>query len=421
MAEEQALFPFEIDLKEFGGRHLFLDSAQLLKWLEDEKRAWEWMRKIAHSNPFAQAYQQQRNSLDTCSTLLADANQNANQGQIQQARSRLERIRSTLVEHYCSNKTGIYSSTARAAFIFKLRDEERPRIAILVLAMWDKIDLAGTPIHESVEAGFERLFYEKGFKERAPSEKAALTKLATGMQDVLAEGQRTQHAHSQEFAAQEQALITLQDELQKQFTEAQEARGAAWVEKLDDCEKKLNHLRKTYDDFMAIQSPVRYWEDKRIRHRNWSWGSGAATLLSMIFAWNLLSAKLDAVKNGAAMATSKLAASQPAIASKVQAAADAGGSWHFDVAVLVLLGTLSFWVIRLLVRVFLSHLHLENDAAERATMARTYLALLRRGKLPEGDDLKTVLAALFRPSGDGIVKDEGMPPSMVDFLTKLGR
>lgn len=421
MAEAQALFPFEIDLQEFGGRHVFLDSEQLSKWLEDEKRAWSWMQKNASTNPFAQVYQQQRNPLDTCTNLLADANKNVTQNQIPHARSRLDSIRSTLAGHYCSNKSGVYSNTAKAAFIFKLRDEGRPRIAILVLAMWIKVDLSGAPIHEAVDAGIERVFFEKGIKERAPSEKAVLTKLAADMQSVLSDGQRTLHEQSQKFAEQEQTLITLQEELQKQFAEAQEARGTSWAERLTDCEAKLNHLRKTYDDFMSIQSPVRYWEKKRIRHRNWSFGSGAVTLVAMVTVWFLLSAKLDAVKGGVVAGANKLAASQAAIASKVQTAADTGGTWHFDVAVLVLLGTLSFWVIRLLVRVFLSHLHLENDAAERATMARTYLALLRRGKLPEGDDLKTVLAALFRPSGDGIVKDEGMPPSMVDFLTKLGR
>lgn len=421
MAEEQALFPFEIDLKEFGGRHVFLDLEQLSTWLVNEKQIWEWIQRYVNTQPFARVNEQQRTPLDNCSNWLQQAKQHITQNQIPHARSQLDNIRSTLMGHYCSNKSGIYSSTAKAAFIFKLRDEGRPRIAILVLATWINVSINDAQKHEAVDAGIERVFFEKGIKERAPSEKAALTTLAADMQNVLSDGQRAQSEQNQKFTEQEQALITLRENLQNQFLEAQQKRGTAWAEQLDDCEKKLNHLRKTYDDFMSIQSPVRYWEQKRIRHRNWSWGSGVATLVAMFVVWNLLSAKLDAVKSGAVLSANKLAASQPVIASKVQAAADVGGSWHFDVAVLILLGTLSFWVIRLLVRVFLSHLHLENDAAERATMARTYLALLRRGKLPEGDDLKTVLAALFRPSGDGIVKDEGMPPSMVDFLTKLGR
>lgn len=65
-------------------------------------------------------------------------------------------------------------------------------------------------------------------------------------------------------------------------------------------------------------------------------------------------------------------------------------------------------------------MHLENDAAERVTMAKTYLALIRDGALPKGDSITTILAALFRPTGDGIVKDEGLPPTAMEWLTKLG-
>ena len=86
-----------------------------------------------------------------------------------------------------------------------------------------------------------------------------------------------------------------------------------------------------------------------------------------------------------------------------------------------MLAILCFWFIRLLVRIFLSSMHLENDAAERVTMAKTYLALIRSDSLSKGDNINTVLAALFRPTGDGIVKDEGVPPSTLEWFTKLGK
>jgi hypothetical protein len=86
----------------------------------------------------------------------------------------------------------------------------------------------------------------------------------------------------------------------------------------------------------------------------------------------------------------------------------------------ILLATLGFWVIRILVRLFLSHIHLENDAAERVTMAQTFLALKRDSALSGTEHIGTILAALFRPTGDGIVKDEGLPPTAMEWLTKLG-
>lgn len=45
----------------------------------------------------------------------------------------------------------------------------------------------------------------------------------------------------------------------------------------------------------------------------------------------------------------------------------------------------------------------------------------RVGGIPKGDNINTVLAALFRPTGDGIVKDEGVPPSTLEWFTKLGK
>lgn len=91
----------------------------------------------------------------------------------------------------------------------------------------------------------------------------------------------------------------------------------------------------------------------------------------------------------------------------------------FKIGSILLLATLSFWFIRIVVRIFLSHIHLENDAAERVTMAKTYLALNKDAAFASQANLGTVIAALFTPTGDGIVKDEGLPPSAMEWLTKL--
>jgi hypothetical protein len=61
-----------------------------------------------------------------------------------------------------------------------------------------------------------------------------------------------------------------------------------------------------------------------------------------------------------------------------------------------------------------------DKAEERVTMAQTYLAMIRSESLPKGENISTVLAALFRPTGDGIVKDEGLPPTAMEWMTKLG-
>lgn len=69
---------------------------------------------------------------------------------------------------------------------------------------------------------------------------------------------------------------------------------------------------------------------------------------------------------------------------------------------------MAFWATRILVRLYMSEHHLAIDADERATMALTYLALMERGAVEE-KDRALILAPLFRPSSDGIVKDDAAP------------
>lgn len=67
--------------------------------------------------------------------------------------------------------------------------------------------------------------------------------------------------------------------------------------------------------------------------------------------------------------------------------------------------TLVFWLIRLQFKVFLSERHLSLDAAEKKAFAQTYLAM-KEGKDISKESEAIVLAALFRPTQDGIIKDD---------------
>lgn len=70
---------------------------------------------------------------------------------------------------------------------------------------------------------------------------------------------------------------------------------------------------------------------------------------------------------------------------------------------------------------FLSQPHPPPEVAERGVMAQTYLSLLDGKHVPEGEDRKLILQALFRPTSDGIVKDEGVPFSLAEALTRSGK
>jgi hypothetical protein len=150
---------------------------------------------------------------------------------------------------------------------------------------------------------------------------------------------------------------------------------------------------------MALRGPVEYWSKRQEHHKNFALGFG---ILSFILI----------VVGGSALAL---------WASRVFGAIPDNGSpkaWHL--ASLVIVAVFLTWAIRLLIRLFLSHSHLNTDAAERVVMTQTYLALLEENKLAEEKERSLILGALFRPASDGMVKEENIPHPMLEALTRLG-
>ena len=80
-----------------------------------------------------------------------------------------------------------------------------------------------------------------------------------------------------------------------------------------------------------------------------------------------------------------------------------------------------FCRVSLIVRMFLSNLHLASDADERVVMVKTYLSLIEGDQLSSNEDRQLILKALFRPTTDGLVKDEGIPPSFLEFLSRSSK
>lgn len=62
-------------------------------------------------------------------------------------------------------------------------------------------------------------------------------------------------------------------------------------------------------------------------------------------------------------------------------------------------------LLRISLRQFNTYSHLAQDATEKTTMTKTYLALLNEGKLNSEHDRKLVLEALFRPSQPSSVSE----------------
>ncbi|MGN6525786.1 MAG: DUF6161 domain-containing protein [Burkholderiaceae bacterium] len=164
-------------------------------------------------------------------------------------------------------------------------------------------------------------------------------------------------------------------------------------EKRDDLDVKWKELSRTYSEQLKLKAPSEYWGKKRTQHRNLSLGFATASAAFAGFAGWRLCAYYGSLPQGAP-------GSVPPLTELLPSA----------VAAIVFL-----WVLRTLMRLTMSHVHLSLDAAEREVMVQCYLAMTHEGETT-GDERGALFAAIFRPTGDGLVKDETPPIPMWEML-----
>lgn len=157
----------------------------------------------------------------------------------------------------------------------------------------------------------------------------------------------------------------------------------------------ITDTEERFKELMRLKAPVDYWATKAAEHRA-SVGSYRGWIIKLTAAFVPL---LAAVYAGGWVAL------------------DAFTTRHASAAVAMTLYVAGFvgavtaimlWFIRIVVRLYMSQHHLMADAEERASFLRTYLSLTESGKVSEAERA-LVLASVFRPVPDGIVKDDGAP------------
>lgn len=408
-----------IDFGEHGGHMEWVSREELEQWVTKLQNDWNWVSQ-QRNNPAQNAWQKIGPPLRNAKQALIHAQNHFAQGQEQQAASQLSSAKS-LLENLVRPNPWLLPNQPRRLFVEKYRDAGNPMEASLVVAYWMGEDFNNNaPIRQSINAVLTWELYERGIKERMKIESAALQRLFGEMQTKLTEFQGSERDQAQRFEQLYGSLVDQKSVQQSSFESTQHGRDQEWQEKLATVQQELDLLKKTYDEHMALAAPVEYWEKKRRGHRTLAVISFVAMLICMVAVGWFLHVELSVLSSNALVAgvvESKEAATATG-SGTLTTSLQSANAWKFGA--LLMMATLGFWLIRLIVRIFLSSLHLENDAAERVTMAKTYLALLRDDGLPKDGSIGAVLAALFRPTGDGIVKDEGLPPTAMEWMTRLG-
>ncbi len=223
--------------------------------------------------------------------------------------------------------------------------------------------------------------------------------LTTALQQYRSDSERV-------FAEQKQKQNGLIEDLAKACEDAKSKTADLETEHkqvIDAAKKEWDQLKATYDTKLALEAPVTYWEKKANHHKNLGryWGGVFLALLS-VFVWAGISICHWAL--------------DPSIPVPDPS------KWHpeyWHVATLVTVGLAAIWILRVVMRMFLSNVHLGTDAKERMTMVETYLALMKSEAKLDEKERAIILTSLFRPATSGVVKDDGAPVTVGEWATKM--
>lgn len=349
-------------------------------WLEAEKSFWNWVGNQFRKSPQLQKLwkhlNDQWNSIDQA---IRNAEQHREadnfQGFVDNFQDQLTQI--------VNSKKFLLSSSPQAAFINDLK-EKYPVVAAYALSYF--LGFEFQPDQNASFQGYATAFlHEKGLVSNIDAEKKSLSDLKIKF-------------HS-EFDSQLDRIKELSGQfetLKSQIEETHKEQGKQFSEFREKGLKDLQEIEDIYDKKLALQSSVTYWENKGKLHE-----------------------KLSRIFGGVSFCTIIGLAVGLGWGSYLLLLTEADKPPYWKLALLGIIAVLGVWLARLIVRIFLSHLHLGTDAKERVTMIQTYLALLREEHGLKDDERQLILQTLFRPSATGIVKDDGIPPSLVEIASRF--
>ena len=384
----------KLDLGSYNGIKTFNNLEDFESWLSDERTKFiNWINNLLRTNGMmiSPIYDHLHSHYNQVFQWINVIKQSVNTSQF-------DNVLKNNVKHieqiYSENKL-LNSSSPRGKFIFKKKEKDE-LIAAFSLGYFIGV-LFNNYNPKLLEGSFSALQFDNGLESNIDAEKEALMELKSEWNKNYDElGEKYQSANSN--------LEKLGDDYQKQISSQQK--------EFENFKKKsendLQNVTDTYDKKLSLHSSITYWESKQKSHKKLSKIFGAISVVSVIVISILLCfAAKNFVKNNSIFTIFK--------------SSDSGNNAleHWELIVFAIFVSLGIWLIRILVRIFLSHLHLTNDAYERVTMITTYLAMLRSGHALKDEDKQLILQVIFRPSISGLIKDEAAPPTIIDVFAKL--
>ncbi|NQY65399.1 MAG: hypothetical protein HRT38_17110 [Alteromonadaceae bacterium] len=294
----------------------------------------------------------------------------------------------TILQDIMRKDKFILSTSAKGKFVNSHADKE---VAInCLIAFFQESD-------KQIEGMISALLYKKGLKREILAEKKRYDDLINSVRaskkkqetdfnearDKLSSDQRQAQQLSLQLKSQCERLLSDTESQRKTVLDIEAIRNNLDSKFEFEVESKLSNAEKKYDDSIAdlnnnfslekvsskqklddfldayknqmkLKAPVSYWEENKEFHKGKAMQFGIASIIiaPLIFlfitfiGWGVL-------------------ASKEILWGKI--------------GVIIFATSLAIWLIRILVRMYLSHNHLEMTSQERIIMTQSYLALISEG------------------------------------------
>lgn len=392
MTENQPKTSFELDLKDHGGLLRFSSSADLNKWYLDEIQRWKWLQSAPQGQEIYGRHMEFYNQIPGLVERW-----NIVQGNQQKLEGFFKNLEE-LFQRYYSQQQIINSSSPEGIWLLDLCQKRKPTVAsgaYHALLKRPFPNVINDP--NLIEGIIEGFLYTRKVDWTGSANQEILNRLKSQYDQEIS----NQNSRFKEIEERNNSLNALFENTLNEKTSSldhlHENQNTEFKKVIGKHETNLKAIEQAYDQKLALQKPVQYWRTREQFHSRRSQNFGIASLIVGVISAVLYGLLVFRILNG--------------LSQEVEPK-----SWQLGI--MVVAAFFLVWLVRILVRLFFSHLHLATDAAERRIMILTYLSMAREGTQFATEDKTLIVQHLFRTASDGLVKDDAAPPTLLEFLTR---
>jgi hypothetical protein len=382
---------FEIEILREGQRLAPRSLEELEQWLQLERQFWKWLNEAKGEDPSVESLlnfvlHQDRGIIKTINALKTLTSEEQRTGLI-------EGLRNLLTDRYVTQQAPTAGAPI-SKYANELAKKDKVVAAHALWALLGKDPLPSNRPGRAFRGMALGVLYDHDPNTPLQAHEAAWKELRARISSEHEALRREAGELSDRYRKVSQDIHSLHASQRSGFDEMQAARATDFKKLVEEHVSTMDNIQATFKRELSLRAAVEYLAEKADKHQKTAKTAGIAA--------GIAGCALVGLAIGIGLLVFKEGQDVPVP----------------QIAVAVLTATLAFWLLRILVRVLLSNLHLETDMRARSTFVHTYLALLAEGGGIKDEDRALVIGLVFRPISDGLVRDDATPPGLWDLITK---